>query len=192
MIYMQVRKFTKFIVLIRIDELHITDDLPRSLKILIISGNPCCENSELLSMIQTRLSGVEVIAESSTAHLKENDGKSSGDKDMTGMLAESMAAVYADDATHERADKRRDGSEEKWDKGYPEDVDPSTDEVEAREKSEDAEYTVLDADAILKQIVNRKCEMEGIEHFDLKHTMTVRLCNALVTQFLITWFPSRC
>ena len=126
-----------------------------------------------MATVRARLPGVEVVADASEPLAIGGDVEA--DEKTQELLARSMAAVYADDAKNEGGKRReRDGEGDKEEKDSPEEDDPTTDDAKDGRSSDDGEYVALDADAILKQIVNRKCEMEGMEHFDLKHTMTVR------------------
>lgn len=126
----------------------------------------------MLGSILARCPDVKVIIEDTSSAYKYDDD---ADKKSEDLLAKSMAAVYEDDPKNDLSvsSKLRDDDGIKGNVMQPEEDDPTTDGIGGEMVSDDAEYLVLDPEAILQQIVNRKCEMEGMQHFDLKHTMTV-------------------
>lgn len=142
-----------------------SDDIPGSLRKLIISGNPCCQDPNIVSLVQARCRDLEVLAEYTdpSAASARDDGVSEE------QLRKSMAAVYEEDAP-KTARGRSPKSDDVKEHTRPGEDGPSTDEDAL---PVDADYSALDADSILRQLVHRKCEMEGMEQFDIDHTVMV-------------------
>ena len=150
----------------------IADDIPGSLRRLIISGNPCCRDSNIVSLVQTRCPGLEVVAEYTDPSVTSaRDDKDDGVSQE--QLRKSMAAVYEEDDAPKTARGRSLKSGDDMEDARPGKDGPSTDDGTL---PIDAEYSALDADTILRKLVHRKCEMEGMEQFDIDHTVMVGSC----------------
>ncbi len=138
-------------------------DLPASLKYLNLAGNPCAQDVDALSALQDAYPELNII-------LGDDDAAGEGDGE-EGKEGEGVGG--GEEGEEEDDGEEEEEEEERGDVSSGSALSPEP----ASWTTEDyLKYKPLDSEAVLKQIVERKCQSQpGAEPFDMRACLQVLL-----------------
>jgi hypothetical protein len=150
-----------------------SDLIPSSLKQLVLSGNPICGDHDAVSLLRGRLPGVEVACEAILP--SESSPFPSGKESPIPSGAFAGGAARIIDSAAVDPDGDDDRGQEGSLSGSAESEDGEGEAGPEDSKPEETEpWSSLDADELLRGIVDRKCQIQEMaSKFNLEETLKV-------------------